>query len=602
VTAATTTDQAVPRSFAAWKQVLLVGVLFGGGALYVTLVGIVGTFEDRDIIEDVVTLGQAILLLTAILAGYFGAVRAPEGPVNRILGAAIAGFMAGAALSLLILIGPAMGLREYLPNASPQLYDLIAGVEILGIEQSWKGDSFPATFWFPAVIGIGLGTLGGLLLLLPRRIRALIILSAGGLIIMGLFAGILRGPMIQNGETAVLARQLFASNGLRLAGAIAVLGLVVLAYIVHVLFKPAERLKAIPAEKKRHPAVVLPLSALLLLIVLLLPIGFTGFIPSVIALIALYALMGLGLNITLGMAGLLDLGFVAFFAVGAYTVGLLTSTGEFGIAQWSFWVAIPFAMLTAMGFGIILGLPILHIRGDYLAIATLGFGEIIAVLARSEVLKGFIGGPRGILNIPKPFDVPPDHFLSGPNQIYYISLILATIIAFVAYRLAESRLGRAWVAMREDEDVAEALGINLVQTKTLAYMLGAAFAGLGGAVFAALFGSIISSSINLNVSILIVTVVVIGGLGSIPGAVVGAIVIIGLPELFREFAEYRFLLYGIALILVMRWRPEGLLPSRVGRQEMQQDDEDADAKPSNDEPAGTGGSEPAPASDAAGGA
>jgi len=157
VTAAATTGPAVPRTFAAWKQVLLVGVLFGGGALYVTLVGIVGTFEDRDIIEDIVTLGQAILLLTAILAGYFGAVRAPDGPVNRILGAAIAGFMAGAALSLLILIGPAMGLREYLPNASPQLYDLIAGVEILGIEQSWKGDSFPVTFWFPAVVGVGLG-------------------------------------------------------------------------------------------------------------------------------------------------------------------------------------------------------------------------------------------------------------------------------------------------------------------------------------------------------------------------------------------------------------------------------------------------------------
>ena len=163
-------------------------------------------------------------------------------------------------------------------------------------------------------------------------------------------------------------------------------------------------------------------------------------------------------------------------------------------------------------------------------------------------------------------------FLSGPNQIYYISLVCAAVIAFVAYRLRDSRLGRAWVAIREDEDVAEALGINLVQTKSLAYMMGAAFAGLGGAVFAALFGSIISSSINLNVSILVVTIIVIGGMGSIPGVVLGAVVIIGLPELFREFAEYRFLLYGIALILVMRWRPEGLLPSKVGRQGAEQDE------------------------------
>ena len=135
-------------------------------------------------------------------------------------------------------------------------------------------------------------------------------------------------------------------------------------------------------------------------------------------------------------------------------------------------------------------------------------------------------------------------------------------------RLRDSRLGRAWIAIREDEDVAEALGINLVQTKSLAYMLGAAFAGLGGAVFAALFGSIQPTSINIQVSILVVTIIIIGGMGSIPGVVLGAIVIIGLPELFREFAEYRFLLYGIALILVMRWRPEGLMPSKVGRQEM----------------------------------
>jgi branched-chain amino acid transport system permease protein len=600
MTTAEASSRAVPLSFGAWKQVFLVGLLSAGAAFYVTLVGIVGTFEDRDIIEDVITLGEAILLLTAIAAGYFGALRAPEGSTNRIIGSAIAGFMAGAALSLLLLIGPAIGLREYLPNASPQLYDLISGSEILGIDHDWRGGAVAPHFWFPAFIGIGLGALGGLLTLLPRHVRVLIILAVAGLAMMGLFAGILRGPMLQNGEFAVLGRQLFASNGLRLPGAILVLGIVFLVYIVHVLFKPAQRVKAIPDKKKKHPAVVLTLSGFLLLIVVLLPLGFTGFIPSVVALIALYALMGLGLNITLGLAGLLDLGFVAFFAVGAYTVGLLTSVGEFGIAEWSFWVAIPFAMLAAMGFGVVLGLPILGIRGDYLAIATLGFGEIIAILARSEVLKDVIGGPRGILNIPKPFDVPPDHFLSGPNQIYYISLIMAALIAFVAFRLRESRLGRAWIAIREDEDVAEALGINLVQTKTLAYMLGAAFAGLGGAVFAALFGSIISSSINLNVSILIVTIIVIGGMGSIPGVILGAIVIIGLPELFREFAEYRFLLYGAALILVMRWRPEGLLPSKVGRQEMHAGDEEGE--PPDDEPAAADESESAAASSAAGGA
>jgi branched-chain amino acid transport system permease protein len=396
---------------------------------------------------------------------------------------------------------------------------------------------------------------------------------------MGLFAGILRSPMLQNGNTSDIARELFASSGLRVPGALLVLGLVVIAYLVWVVFKPRERYRALPREKRQHPAVVIPIGGVLLLLVLLLPLGFTGFVPAVIALIAVYALMALGLNITLGLAGLLDLGFVAFFAVGAYTVGLLTSTSEFGIAQWPFWVAIPFAVMVAMGFGIVLGLPILGIRGDYLAIATLGFGEIIAILARSDLLKPYIGGPRGILNIPAPVDVS---IADRQMQIYYIALICIAVISFVALRLRDSRIGRAWVAIREDEDVAEALGINLVQTKSLAYALGAAFAGLGGAVFAALYGSIISSSISLNVSILVVTIVVIGGMGSIPGVILGAIVIIGLPELFREFAEYRFLLYGIALILVMLWRPQGLLPSKIGRQES---DVPPEQGPEEDEPA-----------------
>jgi branched-chain amino acid transport system permease protein len=259
---------------------------------------------------------------------------------------------------------------------------------------------------------------------------------------------------------------------------------------------------------------------------------------------------------------------VAFFAVGAYTVALLTSSGPLGLADLSFWFAVPIAIIAAMAFGVFLGLPILGIRGDYLAIATLGFGEIIAILARSNLMVPWLGGPQGITNIPPLISVGPTDFLAGPVQIYYVSLACAAVIAFVAYRLRGSRLGRAWLAIREDEDVAEALGVNLVQTKTLAYMLGAAFAGLGGAIFAGLIGSVFPSSINILVSINVAAIVIVGGMGSIPGVVLGAIVLIGLPELFREFSEYRFLFYGIVLMFMMRFRPEGLWPSRVGRREM----------------------------------
>ena len=603
-----TPDSSLARGWAAWKQVFIVGLLFAFGALYVTLVGIVSTFEERELVKDVIAVGQLVLMLTALLAGYAGARKAPGGVINGIVGATIAGAMAGAALSLLILIGPTIDLRDYLPNASKDLYELISGAEILELENTrdmWKGEAFPVSFWFPTVVGASLGAVGGLFTLLPRVARNLIVLGLGALIFMGLFAGIVRSPMLQNGFTSDLARELFASDGLRMPGAITVLVIVGLVYLAWVIIEPRRRWRALPKEKREHPAVVIPAGAILLLFVLLLPLGFTGFIPSVIALVALYALMGLGLNITLGLAGLLDLGFVAFFAVGAYTIALLTSVGDVSIASLPFFVALPVAVLAAMGFGLLLGLPILGIRGDYLAIATLGFGEIIAILARSDLLKPFIGGPAGITNIPKPLasigiEVGPESWLAGPNQIYYVSLISMAFIAFVAVRLRDSRLGRAWLAIREDEDVAEALGVNLVQTKSLAYMLGAAFAGLGGAVFAALFGSIQPTSININVSILIVVIVVIGGLGSIPGVVLGAIVIIGLPELFREFAEYRFLLYGAALILVVRWRPEGLMPSKVGRQEMHHDEAAMEGEGSGPPSSGEGAGE-APAASTNGG-
>ncbi len=540
----------------AWQLAIQIGLIAGVVALYECLVGIVSTFDARPLVNTVIDLGQAFLLVTFAGAGFAVVLRSSSEPLRRLMGAGIAGLIAGAMLSALVLVGAVVDLRAVLLHASPQLYDTLT----LGMGT--------AGFWVPTLVGLGFGLLGGLVALLPPVWRDTLLGGIGAVVAMGLFAGLLRTPML-GGPLSGLGRTLFASEGVQPIGA--VVSFLIGAGVVYIIRGTSlkARVRAMPREERRIAAV--PLGGVLLLMVLLLPLGLGPFVAQVIALIALYVLAGLGLNITLGLAGLLDLGFVAFFAVGAYTVGLLTSTGEYGIAQLSWWVAMPIAVLTAMLFGVILGLPLLGMRGDYLAIATLGFGEIIRILVGSDLLKPILGGPRGITNIPKPFDVPIDSFLAGPNQIYYISLACAAVIAFVAWRLRGSRLGRAWVAIREDEDVAEALGVNLVQTKILAYMLGAAFAGLGGAIFASLVGSIFPSSIQLLVSINVVAIIIVGGMGSIPGVVVGALVLIGLPELFREFSEYRFLFYGAVLILMMRFRPEGLIPSRIGRREMHHD-------------------------------
>jgi branched-chain amino acid transport system permease protein len=536
-----------------WRRALRFGWIGAAAAIFLCLVGIVPVFHERALIKDFISLGQTALVLAAVGTGFIAARAGPPGSPIALAPAVLAASIAGGALGVLVLLGQVVNLRAVFLNASPDLYEILTfGLGVAGA-------------WIPLAIFAALGAAGGLVSILPLSSRRPLVTGLVAVLLAGLFAGIFRTAMLTT-PLADIARFLFASVGLTSAGAIGTLVVFVGGRELLYYTRVRQRVEALPTPQRRF--VTWPILFVAALVVLVLPQALGSFVAQVIALVALYVLMGLGLNITLGLAGLLDLGFVAFFAVGAYTVGLLTSTAEFGIAGWPFWAAIPFAVIFAMLFGAVLGLPILGIRGDYLAIATLGFGEIIRILAGSDLMKTWLGGPRGIINVPKPIDVPPGHFLSGPNQIYYIAIACAVVIAFVAWRLRGSRLGRAWLSIREDEDVAEALGVNLVQTKLLAYMLGAGFAGLGGGIFTALVGSIFASSIQLYVSINVVAIVVVGGMGSIPGAVLGAIFLIGVPELFREFSEYRFLFYGAALILMMLYRPEGILPTRFAAREV----------------------------------
>jgi len=541
------------------RALIRTSVLGGAVAIYLCLVGIVPVFADRALIVGVVELGQAALLIAFAAVGYLAA-RDQVG-VSRfravVAGTAV-GAVTGAFLTGLVLVGSVVDLRAVFLNASPELYALLTN----GHGTDWA--------WYPILVGAITGGLAGVVAGLPARLRSSLLISLGSLVFFGLFAGLLRTPLLVT-PLAGPARFLLAPDGLTVPGAILVFfGTFAIIAIVRKT-KPRQRVDALPTAQRR--LVIGPAVILVLVVILLFPLAMGSFFAQVIATVALFILLGLGLNITLGLAGLLDLGFVAFYAVGAYTVALLTSSGEFGIAHLTFWQAVPFAVIFSMGFAIFLGLPILRIRGDYLAIATLGFGEIVRLLVVSDLLKGVLGGPQGIQHIPKPIEVATTHWLAGPIQIYYLALAFAVVVGFVSWRLRGSRLGRSWMAIREDEDVAEGMGVNLVQTKLLAYMMGGAFAGLAGAISVALIGSVFPTSIQLQLSINVVAIVVVGGMGSIPGVVLGALVLIGLPELFREFSDYRLLFYGIALMAVMIYRPEGLLPSRIATRELHTADE-----------------------------
>ena len=314
---------------------------------------------------------------------------------------------------------------------------------------------------------------------------------------------------------------------------------------------------------------------LLTILLLVLPQILGLFLSEVLTTVGLFVLLGLGLNIVVGFAGLLDLGYVAFFAIGAYTIAVLTSP-EMSFFNLSFWEALPFAILVGVISGILLGIPVLKMRGDYLAIATLGFGEIIRILFLSDFLRPWLGGAQGIGKIPKA-SIGGMEFAT-PQQIYYLILAGCLLVALISWRLRDSRLGRAWMALREDEDVAQAMGINLVSTKLLAFATGAGFSALSGAIFASKLGSVYPHSFNVMISINILCLIIVGGIGSIPGAIVGAIVLVGLPELLREFAEYRLLVYGAALVAMMLLRPEGLWPEAVRRRELQENKRDSQSE------------------------
>jgi branched-chain amino acid transport system permease protein len=354
-------------------------------------------------------------------------------------------------------------------------------------------------------------------------------------------------------------------------------------------------LQAKLAEMRKNPALFWPGVAMIAIALIALPFALamagTAWV-RITNFAILFVLLSLGLNIVVGFAGLLDLGYIAFYAVGAYVYALLASP-HFGL-HLPFWVILPIGALVACIFGVMLGAPTLKLRGDYLAIVTLGFGEIVRIFMNnlSEPIN-VTNGPKGISTI-DPIRIGTINFgndtrigdfvLSGTIKYYFLLLVIMLIVIVLNRRLQNSRIGRAWEAIREDEMAARAMGINTTRIKLLAFAMGASFGGIAGGMFSAIQGFISPESFVLNESVMVLAMVVLGGMGNIIGVVIGAILLSFVPEILRYTVEpaqmalfgkmwiepevLRMLLFGFAMVLMMLFRPAGLMPSAIRKREL----------------------------------
>lgn len=351
------------------------------------------------------------------------------------------------------------------------------------------------------------------------------------------------------------------------------IALVIAAAAVRVYFAPESWPLMTAAAIALLVGVRFGLNAALLAIALLFPVAFysNAYFLGIAIIILTYIMLGWGLNIVVGLAGLLDLGYVAFYAVGAYSYAIIAQT--YG---WSFWVCLPLAGLFAAFFGILLGFPVLRLRGDYLAIVTLAFGEIVRIVLLNWV--SFTNGPNGIGSIPRasffgvPFNATDEGFAArfglefDPTHrtvfLFYVILALALLTNWVTIRLRKLPVGRAWEALREDEIAVRSLGINPTNTKLTAFAIGAMFGGFAGAFFATRQGFISPDSFTFPESALILAIVVLGGMGSQIGVAIAATVMTASFELFREFEQFRLVIFGFAMVAIMVWRPRGLISTR----------------------------------------
>jgi len=563
------------------------GAIAGVVTIFLAAVGLIGNFTDLNLIGTQVTFALLMIVISPVLAGYVVTSPRVEGGerVAFTLGQAasagvVAGALAGAIFGAFVVFVDVFGVDRIRPiflNISPTLMDYLT-------------QDRPAIVAAAIIVAasVAAGAAGAVYRVLPDGIRK----PLGSAVWVTLLFGFLQRIVPIALDQLDIERDWLYSKvtrGLTWPGAILIA--LVTAGISVLKARQGETLRgAIRGRgngERRGPLTLTPLSIVLALAglgaVLIAPHVLGSVIAEVLGTVMVFALLGIGLNIVVGYAGLLDLGYVFFFTLGAYSLALLTgatlntfvgSTDPAVALDLNFYVAVPVVIVIAAIAGVLIGAPVLRLRGDYLALVTLGLGEMIVVLVTSPWLGPLVGGPQGMLDIT---NAAIGNFgFRDPKHFYYLAFAFVVLALFVSWRLANSRIGRAWTALREDEQVADAMGVSTTSYKLLAFAMGGAIGSVGGALFAVKIGSLTPASFQVLVSIQVLGIVILGGIGSLPGVIVGSLVLVGLPGLLREFEEYRLLAYGAAVVAVMLLRPQGLIPNVRRSRELHEEDREQD--------------------------
>ncbi len=558
-----------------WRRQIRFALVGGLSSAFIALAGMPVGLDGRNIIRPILSMGYlALLWVPFVFASLAGSVVILEGMTERerdakdLAAGALVGLGSSSGLILLMILIQNFNLRDPLVNWSPQLLNLLSFDRSIGLGM---------LLWL--ILGTTLGLLGGAMHVVPGKVRSRILAVALAVFAVSVLETFLTDLLEGFGLEVLTDFVYYKRGGLEVLGAVVVAALtLMIPLMVGSKIKDIKtRVVEMPNEERRR--VNLLLLTVCAALMLVLPFFLGKITNELLANVGLFVLLALGLNIVVGLAGILDLGYVAFFAVGGYTTAVLTSPNSPGFSPELPWPVALIVVVVLTGIvGLFIGAPVIRMRGDYLAIVTLGFGEIIRLLFLSDWLSGWFGGAQGITNIPG-VDVGIGTVKgTDPRSVFLLVLVFCAIAIYVSWRLEHSRLGRAWMAIREDEDVAEAMGVNTTNTKLMAFVVGAVLASFSGAIFSAKVGSIFPTSFLMLVSIIILVVVIVGGMGNIVGVIVGALVLIGVlggpkqPGLLQEFSQFKLLIYGALLVWMMLKRPEGLVPNVRRTRELHQEE------------------------------